>query len=103
MLKAITILTEKTIKDALLYFWIALCTTSNPTSDATKHAKAKIKAVPICSIPSNRCCNADIVDEKNTMKEHVAAVTYTKQVEFIIQINGKEKDNKGMDLTKRYL
>jgi len=27
-------------------------------------------------MPNNRYCNADMVDEKKTMKEHVAAVTY---------------------------
>jgi len=77
LLTNITILTEKTIIEALPYFLIALCTTNNPRSDATKHIMAKIKAASTCSIPNIRYCNADMVAEKRTMKEHVAAVTYT--------------------------
>jgi len=69
-------LTEKTIIEGLPYFLIAFCTTNNPRSDATKHIMAKIKAVSTCSIPNSRYCNADMVEEKKTMKEHVAAVTY---------------------------
>lgn len=73
----ITILTEKTIIEALPYFRIALCTTNNPSSDATKHIMAKTRAACTCSIPNNRYCNPDMVAEKRTMNEHVAAVTYT--------------------------
>ena len=77
MLKAMTVLTENTIKDGLPYFLIAFCTTSNPRSDATKHIIAMMRAVSMCSMPNNTYCKADMVEEKKTMKEHVAAVTYT--------------------------
>jgi len=80
LLTNITVLTEKTIIEALPYFRIALCTTNNPRSDATKHIVAKISAASTCSIPSSRYCNADMVAEKRTMKEHVAAVTYTQNL-----------------------
>jgi hypothetical protein len=76
ILKDITMLTENTIIEGLPYFPITFCTTNNPRSDATKHIIPKIRAVSTCSIPNNRYCNADIVEEKKTMKEHVAAVTY---------------------------
>lgn len=77
LLTDITILTVKTIIEALPYFRIAFCTTNNPRSDATKHIMAKMRAACTCSIPNNRYCNADMVEENRTMKEHVAAVTYT--------------------------
>lgn len=78
-LKLITKLIKNTIKDGLPQFVTALCTTSKPTSDATKHIKAKMRAISMCSMPNNRYWKADMVEEKKTMKEHVAAVTYTSK------------------------
>lgn len=81
-------LTEKTIKEGLPYFWIAFCTTNNPRSDATKHIMAKMSAICTCSIPNNRYCKADMVAEKKTMKEHVAAVTYkTTKFDYLVNIS----------------
>lgn len=47
---------------------------------------AKMRAVPLCSMPNSRYWNADIVDEKKTMKEQVAAVTYHKKSDSLDQI-----------------
>ena len=76
ILRAMAALNEKTIKDALLYFRTALCTTNNPTRDATKLIVLNIKAFFMSSMPISAYCNVDIVDENKTMKELVAAVIY---------------------------
>jgi hypothetical protein len=65
--------------EALPYFTMALCTTSNPRSDATKQMTERMMAVSTCSMPNNRYCNADIEDEKKTMNEQVAAVICTEK------------------------
>lgn len=81
-------LTEKTMIEGLPYFPITFCTTNNPRSDATKHIMAKIKAVSTCSIPNSKYCNADMVEEKKTMKEHVAAVTYRlRKFDYLVNIS----------------
>lgn len=48
-------------------------------SDPTKQMKEKTRAVSVWSMPSSRYWRADIVDEKNTMNEQVAAVTCKKE------------------------
>lgn len=47
ILANITMLTEKTIIEALPCFRIALCTTNAPRSDATKYIIAKMRAVHV--------------------------------------------------------
>lgn len=66
------------MRDALPYWRTALCTTPNPISEAAKQMTAKMRAVCVCSIPNITYCKADMVDEKKTMKEQVAAVICTE-------------------------
>jgi len=79
-------LTENTMRDDLPYSWIALCTTNIPRNEAAKQIMAKMRAASVFSIPNNTYWNADMVDEKKTMKEHVAAVTCTKTWEQKVRI-----------------
>lgn len=75
-LRAITVPTKKTIREALPCFSIALRATWNPSSDPIKQMLASMAAAAVFSTPSNMYWSDDIVDEKKTMKEQVAAVTY---------------------------
>ncbi|KAG9156495.1 hypothetical protein Leryth_025155 [Lithospermum erythrorhizon] len=74
-LKARTMPTENTMREARPCFRMAFCTISNPMSDPRKHRTAYMDALKGSSIPSSRYSIDDIVEEKNTMNEHVAAVT----------------------------
>lgn len=87
-----TIPTEKTISDALPWCSMALCTTTNPISEAIKQMIAKMRAVLTCSMPRNKYCTADMVEEKNTMNEQVAAVICLKKNVIISRTKQRKRN-----------
>lgn len=82
-----TIPTEKTMIEALPWCSMALCTTTKPIREAIKQTIAKMRAALTCSMPKNKYWTADMVEEKNTINEQVAAVICSKKNVIISPTN----------------
>lgn len=74
-LMAITVLTEKMIRETLPCFVIARWMMTRPNAEEIKLAIEKKTACSKGTNPNNKNCATDMEAEKNTMNAHVAAVT----------------------------